>query len=93
MMTMLLVGAVAWIGAYELDPAKPIVSTAKPLKVQAVSLDWKWLFIYPEEGVASVNPLTIPVGTPVSFQLTSAGVMNSLFLRSSLARSTPWREW
>jgi len=80
LMTVLLVGTVAWIGAYDLDPPKPIASDAKPLKIQVVSLDWKWLFIYPEQDVASVNQLTIPVGTPVSLQLTSAGVMNSFFV-------------
>ena len=63
-MTVLLVGGVAWIGAYDLDPPKPIASTVKPVKVQVVSLDWKWLFIYPEQGIASVNQLTVPVGTP-----------------------------
>jgi cytochrome o ubiquinol oxidase subunit 2 len=52
----------------------------KPVQVQVVSLDWKWLFIYPEQGVASVNRLTIPVGTPVRFELTSSGVMNSFFV-------------
>jgi cytochrome o ubiquinol oxidase subunit II len=79
LMTVLLVGAVAWIGAYDLDPPKPLPSSARPVKVQVVSLDWKWLFIYPELGVASVNQLTIPVGAPVSFELTSSGVMNSFF--------------
>ena len=80
LMTVLLVGAVAWIGAYDLDPPKPIASSARPVRVQVVSLDWRWLFIYPEQGVASVNQLTIPVGTPVSFELTSSGVMNSFFV-------------
>ena len=80
LMTVLLVGTVAWIGAYDLDPPKPIASSTKPLKIQVVSLDWKWLFIYPEQGIASVNHLTIPVGTPVSFELTSSGVMNSFFV-------------
>ncbi|UWU94233.1 ubiquinol oxidase subunit II [Bradyrhizobium sp. CB1015] len=80
LMTVLLVGTVAWIGAYDLDPPKPIASSTRPLKIQVVSLDWKWLFIYPEQGVASVNHLTIPVGTPVSFELTSSGVMNSFFV-------------
>jgi cytochrome o ubiquinol oxidase subunit II len=80
LMTVLLVGTVAWISAYDLDPPKPIASSAMPVKVQVVSLDWKWLFIYPEQGVASVNRLTIPVGTPVSFELTSSGVMNSFFV-------------
>jgi cytochrome o ubiquinol oxidase subunit 2 len=79
-MTVLLVGGVAWVGAHDLDPRKPISSTAKPLTVQVVSLDWKWLFIYPEQGIASVNQLTLPVGTPISFELTSSGVMNSFFV-------------
>ncbi len=79
-MTVLLVGGVAWIGAHDLDPRKPIDSAVKPINVQVVSLDWKWLFIYPELGIASVNQLTIPVGTPVSFHLTSSGVMNSFFV-------------
>jgi cytochrome o ubiquinol oxidase subunit II len=77
LMTVLLVGGVAWIGSHDLDPPKPITSTEKSLRVQVASLDWKWLFIYPDQGVASVNQLTIPVGTPVSFELTSSGVMNS----------------
>ena len=80
LMTVLLVGTVAWISAYDLDPPKPIASSARPVKVQVVSLDWKWLFIYPEQGVASVNQLTIPLGTPVSLELTSSGVMNSFFV-------------
>src|SRR3954468_8455027 len=79
-MTVLLVGGVAWVGAHDLDPRKPIVSTIKPITVQVVSLDWKWLFIYPEQGIAAVNQLTIPVGTPVSFELTSSSVMNSFWV-------------
>src|SRR6266568_8480359 len=67
-MTVILVGGVAWVGSHDLDPRKPIASTAKAVRVQVVSLDWKWLFIYPEHGIASVNRLTIPVGTPVSFE-------------------------
>ena len=79
-MTVLLVGGVAWVGAHDLDPRGSLVSTAKPVRVQVVSLDWKWLFIYPEQGIATVNQLTIPVDTPVSFELTSSGVMNSFFV-------------
>jgi cytochrome o ubiquinol oxidase subunit 2 len=79
-MTVLLVGGVAWVGSHDLDPRKPIASTAEPVRVQVVSLDWKWLFIYPDQGIASVNQLTIPVGTPISFELTSSGVMNSFFV-------------
>jgi cytochrome o ubiquinol oxidase subunit II len=79
-MTVLLVGGVAWVSSHDLDPRAPIASMVKPVKVQVVSLDWKWLFIYPEQGIASVNHLTIPVGTPISFELTSSGVMNSFFV-------------
>jgi cytochrome o ubiquinol oxidase subunit 2 len=79
-MTVLLVGGVAWIGAHDLDPRKAITSTVKPVTVQVVSLDWKWLFIYPDQGIASVNQLTIPVGAPIRFELTSSGVMNSFFV-------------
>ena len=79
-MTVLLVGGVTWIGSYELDPPKPIASAVKPVRVQVVSLDWKWLFIYPDQGIATVNQLIVPVGTPISFELTSSGVMNSFFV-------------
>jgi len=79
-MTVLLVGGVAWIGSHDLDPGRPINSTVKPVNVQVVSLDWKWLFIYPDEGIASVNKLVVPVDTPVSFELTSSSVMNSFFV-------------
>jgi cytochrome o ubiquinol oxidase subunit 2 len=79
-MTVFLVGGVAWVGAHDLSPRKPIASSVKPLRVQVASLDWKWLFIYPDQGIASVNQLTIPVGTPVSLELTSSGVMNSFFV-------------
>ena len=79
-MTVFLVGGVAWVGSHDVSPRKPIVSTVKPLRVQVASLDWKWLFIYPDQGVASVNRLTIPVGTPISLELTSSGVMNSFFV-------------
>jgi cytochrome o ubiquinol oxidase subunit II len=79
-MTVLLVGGVAWVGAHDLDPRRAITSTVKPVTVQVVSLDWKWLFIYPDQGIASVNRLTVPVGTPINFELTSSGVMNSFFV-------------
>jgi cytochrome o ubiquinol oxidase subunit II len=79
-MTVLLLGGIAWIGAHELDPRKPLASSAKPVTVQVTSLDWKWLFIYPDQGIASINTLTIPSGTPINFDLTSSGVMNSFFV-------------
>jgi cytochrome o ubiquinol oxidase subunit 2 len=79
-LVVMLLGGVAWIGAHDLDPAKPLVSSHKPLRVQVVSLDWKWLFLYPDQTVASVNTLTIPVGVPVQFSLTSSSVMNAFFI-------------
>jgi cytochrome o ubiquinol oxidase subunit II len=79
-MTVLLLAGIGWISSHDLDPRKPLAATAKPLTVQVVSLDWKWLFIYPEQGIASVNQLTIPAATPISFELTSSGVMNSFFV-------------
>ena len=79
-MTILLVGGVAWLGSYDLNPPKAIASAVKPVRVQVVALDWKWLFIYPDEGIASVNQLTVPVGAPITFELTSSGVMNSFFV-------------
>ena len=79
-MTVFLVGGVTWLSSYDLDPPKPIASAVKPVRIQVVSLDWKWLFIYPAEGLATVNHLTIPMGTPISFELTSSGVMNSFFV-------------
>jgi cytochrome o ubiquinol oxidase subunit II len=73
-------GGIAWISSHDLDPPRPIESATAPIDVDVVSLDWKWLFIYPNEGVASVNRLVVPVGTPVRFHLTSASVMNSFFV-------------
>ena len=80
LLTIMLLGGVAWVGSHELDPARPLQSKEAPLTVQVVSLDWKWLFIYPDQKVASVNHLVIPAGVPVSFQLTSASVMNAFFI-------------
>ena len=77
---VILLGGVIWIGSHQLDPRAPIPANAEPLQVEVVALDWKWLFIYPEQGVATVNQLVIPAGTPVHFRLTSATVMNSFFV-------------
>ena len=84
-MVIILLGGVAWLSSYALDPAEPVEahpssSRQQPLEIQAVSLDWKWLFIYPREGVASVNELVVPVGVPLHFKLTSASVWNTFFV-------------
>ena len=79
-LTVILLGGVIWIGSHQLDPRAPIHGKSDPLRVDVVALDWKWLFVYPDQGVAAVNQLVIPAGTPVQFRLTSATVMNSFFV-------------
>ena len=79
-LTVILLGGVIWVGSHQLDPRAPIPGKSDPLRVDVVSLDWKWLFIYPDQGVAAVNELVIPAATPVEFRLTSATVMNSFFV-------------
>lgn len=79
-LVVFFLGGIAWIGSHLLDPARPLTSTTKPLEIQVVSLDWKWLFIYPEQGVASVNYLVAPTGVPLHFQITSASVFNVFFV-------------
>jgi cytochrome o ubiquinol oxidase subunit II len=78
-LTIILLGGVAWIGSHQLDPARPVEGTGPPVTVQVVSLDWKWLFIYPDQRIASLNSLTVPVGSPLHLELTSASVMNVFF--------------
>ena len=79
-LTIILLGGVAWIGSHQLDPAAQVQGTGSPVRIQVVSLDWKWLFIYPEQGVATVNSLTVPVGAPLRLELTSGSVMNVFFV-------------
>jgi cytochrome o ubiquinol oxidase subunit 2 len=79
-LTVILLGGVIWISSHQLDPRAPISAQSDPLRVDVVALDWKWLFIYPDQGVAAVNQLVIPIRTPVQFRLTSATVMNSFFV-------------
>src|SRR5271154_3150153 len=80
LLTILLLGGVIWIGSHDLDPAKSLASKTPPLEIQVVSLDWKWLFIYPNQSVARVNQLVVPAGVPIHFSLTSASVMNAFFV-------------
>jgi cytochrome o ubiquinol oxidase subunit 2 len=79
-MTVMLLGGIAWIGSHDLEPSKPLQTAGNPLNVEVVSLDWKWLFIYPDQGIATVNQLVVPAGTPINFRLTSATVWNSFFV-------------
>jgi cytochrome o ubiquinol oxidase subunit 2 len=77
---ILYLAILTWKTTHELDPYRPIESAVKPIEVQVVALDWKWLFIYPELGIATVNQVAFPVGTPVNFRITSDSVMNSFFI-------------
>ena len=79
-LTVILLGGVAWIGSHQLDPRVPVGGTGAPVRIQAVSLDWKWLFIYPDQRIATVNSLTVPVGAPLQLELTSASVWNVFFV-------------
>ena len=79
-LVVFFLGGIAWIGSHDLDPARPLASSRKSLEIDVVSLDWKWLFIYPDQGVASVNRLVAPVGVPLHLRITSATVLNVFFV-------------
>jgi cytochrome o ubiquinol oxidase subunit 2 len=80
LLVILFLGGMAWLASHDLDPAKPLPAKVAPLDIQVVSLDWKWLFIYPGNGVAAVNHLVVPAGRPLRLRLTSNSVMNSFFV-------------
>lgn len=69
-----------WHDSHKLDPYKPLPSDQAPLRVQVIGYDWKWLFIYPDQGIATIGTLAVPTGRPISMQITSATVMQSLFI-------------
>ncbi len=76
---VLVLGALTWGSTHRLDPRRALEGSS-PLQVQVVALDWKWLFIYPQEGIASVNYLVMPVGRPVQFSITADAPMNSFWI-------------
>ncbi len=80
MLVITFLGGIAWFGSHALDPFAPLPSKAKPIEIEVVALDWKWLFIYPDDGVAAINELVVPAGSPLHLRLTSSGVMNSFFV-------------
>ncbi len=89
LLIIICLGAITWMGTHLLDPyrptdridaARPGTGGVKPLEIQVVALDWKWLFIYPEQNVAAVNELALPVDRPVRFTLTSSTVMNAFYV-------------
>lgn len=75
-----IIGTVTWRTCYQLDPFKPLGSSQTTMHIQVVSLDWKWLFIYPDQHMASVKTAYIPANTPVDFEITSDTVMNSFWV-------------
>jgi len=90
LLIIIALGALTWVTTHTLDPYRPlervapgrplVPGAAEPLRVQAVALEWKWLFIYPDYGIAVVNELAAPVDRPIRFQTTSPQMMNSLFI-------------
>lgn len=89
LMIIICLGAITWVGTHRLDPfrpltqigeRRPIAPTVKPLEIQAVALDWKWLFIYPEYGIATINEAAAPIDRPINFRLTSQSVMNAFYV-------------
>lgn len=88
LLIIVCLGALTWVGTHLLDPYRPLdrisaekpIEDEQPLQVQVVAMDWKWLFIYPEQGIASVNELAVPVDRPVEFTLTSTSVMNAFYI-------------
>ena len=79
-MIILFLGILTWTTTHALDPYKPLASKTKPVVIQVVALDWKWLFIYPDLGIATVNQIHFPTDTPIDFRITSDTVMNSFFI-------------
>jgi len=77
---ILALSIITWQTSHSLNPSKPIESTEKPIRIDVVALDWKWLFIYPEQGIATVNEISFPTNVPVEFHITSGTVMNSFFI-------------
>tara|TARA_B100000700_G_scaffold184198_1_gene203164 strand:- start:1632 stop:2543 length:912 start_codon:yes stop_codon:yes gene_type:complete len=77
---VVVLGVITWRSTHALDPYKPIENEGKHLTVEVVSLNWKWLFIYPEQGIATVNELVFPANVPVEYKITSESTMNSFFI-------------
>ncbi|MGO9993035.1 MAG: ubiquinol oxidase subunit II [Steroidobacteraceae bacterium] len=77
---VICLSVIAWRSSHALDPYRPISSDVKPITIEVVALDWKWLFIYPDQQLATVNEIAFPTDVPVNFRITSASVMNSFFI-------------
>ncbi len=77
---ILVLAVITWKSTHELDPYKPLRSNVKPITIQVVALDWKWLFIYPELHIATVNLVEFPFDTPINFEITADAPMNSFWI-------------
>ena len=77
-MLIIILGTVTWKTTHKLDPYRPLEHSTKPIEIQAIALDWKWLFIYPEYNIATVNFIQFPVDTPLNFKITADAPMNAL---------------
>lgn len=77
-----ILATITWRSTHELEPSKPLESDVQPMVIEVVSLDWKWLFIYPEQHIATVNYVAFPKDVPVTFRLTSDNIMNAFFILS-----------
>ena len=77
---IIALGVITYKSTHALDPYRPLESDVKPVTIEVVALDWKWVFIYPEQGIATVNKIVFPANTPVNFRITSDSVMNSFFI-------------
>lgn len=77
---ILFLAVLTWKTTHALEPSKPLVNDAKPVTIEVIAMDWKWFFIYPEQGIATVNEIAFPANTPVEFKITSNSVMNSFFI-------------
>lgn len=77
---IIVLGYITYKSTHALDPYRPLESDVKPITIEVVALDWKWLFIYPEQGIATVNKIVFPANTPLNFRITSDSVMNSFFI-------------
>ena len=75
-----ILAVITWKSSHELSPFKPLESDNRPITIQAVALEWKWLFIYPEQGIATVNYIMFPENTPIDFEITADAPMNSLWI-------------
>lgn len=79
-LVIIFLGGIAWISSHDLDPAQPLPAKSPAVDIQVVSLDWKWLFIYPKLGIASINRLVVPAGVPMHLTVTSASVWNAFWV-------------